>query len=291
MMKTSTGDGDEDGQRDFNVFVGAETGLLKGLHLGAKGVVVKNFHSLKQLHKEEEITCMAWGNRGGGEVITGLRNNTVRLFDPSSKSFSQSLDCSTPSCGPLRGVAKVGGGAIVTAEENGLIKVWRQEEQISFNAIKAEVAQMGKRKKRKVDSMSEESRQSRLSALKCGRTLCRMRACDSDPSVVATGGKENDLQLWDLERASEGVPIFRAKNVAPDHLQLRVPVWVSDLCFPSASSSRLVATCNGGGGHVRLYDARTAQRRPAQQLHFQGETLTAIAPTPNQDQVNFVAYF
>ncbi len=44
--------------------------------------------------------------------------------------------------------------------------------------------------------------------------------------------------------------IFRAKNVSADFLELRVPIWSSDLCFPDKHSSALVAYSNRYG-HVR----------------------------------------
>ncbi len=63
---------------DFNVFVGSEIGLLKGVSVNPKANMVKNFHSLNKLDKKEEITSMAWG-AGGGEVITGLRGGVVKV--------------------------------------------------------------------------------------------------------------------------------------------------------------------------------------------------------------------
>ena len=45
-----------------------------------------------------------------------------------------------------------------------------------------------------------------------GADVCKMRQNNETPTQVATGGKENDLKLWDLTHPSE--PIFRAKNVS-----------------------------------------------------------------------------
>jgi hypothetical protein len=66
---------------------------------------------------------------------------------------------------------------------------------------------------------------------------------------IATGGKENRLQLWDVCRP-DASPVFAAKNVKPDTLQLRVPVWVTDICFPDALSPSSVATVSRYG-HIR----------------------------------------
>lgn len=55
--------------------------------------------------------------------------------------------------------------------------------------------------------------------------------------VFAVGGRENDLVLYDLETQE---PIFRGRNVPNDFLQLRVPIWVSDMQVGVAVSSQLV---------------------------------------------------
>lgn len=45
-----------------------------------------------------------------------------------------------------------------------------------------------------------------------GPGVCRMRQDPAHPHVVATGGKENALKVWDLQGSEE--PVFRAKNVS-----------------------------------------------------------------------------
>lgn len=45
-----------------------------------------------------------------------------------------------------------------------------------------------------------------------GPGVCRMRQDPAHPHVVATGGKENALKIWDLQGSEE--PVFRAKNVS-----------------------------------------------------------------------------
>ncbi len=66
---------------DFNVFVGAESGLLKGVSISSKANLAKNFVSSKKAEssrKDEEITCMCWGNEDK-EILVGLRNRTVKV--------------------------------------------------------------------------------------------------------------------------------------------------------------------------------------------------------------------
>lgn len=63
---------------DFNVYVGAETGILKGVNVNNKGNIMKNFHNLKSLEKQFEITCCSFGD-GEGEILMGLRNQSVKV--------------------------------------------------------------------------------------------------------------------------------------------------------------------------------------------------------------------
>ena len=85
-------------------------------------------------------------------------------------------------------------------------------------------------------------------------TSC-MQASKSCHLQVATGGKENDLKVWDGNKPEK--PVFQAKNVNQntfskntylflfsryqvqnDWLDLRVPVWVSQVCFVPATGDK-----------------------------------------------------
>ena len=69
-----------------------------------------------------------------------------------------------------------------------------------------------------------------------------------------------------------------------DTLELRVPVWVADIAFPDAHAPHLVTYANKHG-HIRLYDTRSSQRRPAKQLEWKDESLTAISNTNSVNSV------
>ncbi|RMB90518.1 hypothetical protein DUI87_33119 [Hirundo rustica rustica] len=99
-----------------------------------------------------------------------------------------------------------------------------------------------------------------------------MRQDPTRPHVVGTGGKENGLKVWDLQRPGE--PLFRAKNVRNDWLDLRVPVWERDLRF--LPGSQRIVTCTGHG-QVRLYDPSTPRRRPVLDAAVGEAPLTALA--------------
>ena len=92
---------------------------------------------------------------------------------------------------------------------------------------------------------SEEEEESLV--VNAGPDLHRMRQSSSEKKIIATGGIENPLKLFDIEHKKQ---LFIAKNVKPDSLQLRVPVWVSDIGFLHGSS-KLVTTSKYG--HVRYF--------------------------------------
>ncbi len=47
--------------------------------------------------------------------------------------------------------------------------------------------------------------------IEVGENVYRMRQNPEQPHLLATGGKQNDLKIWDLQRPDEAV--FKAKNV------------------------------------------------------------------------------
>lgn len=138
----------------------------------------------------------------------------------------------------------------MTCLESGQLKVWKHDEN--------------------------------LTAVKVGSHISAMRQNPLCPSQVGTGGQKNDLKLWDLNRPDE--PIFRAKNVPNDFLDLQVPIWVTDLGFlPSQGAQARVAV--GTGYHqVRLYDTK-AQRRPVISFDFGQSPVSALAVTDNENLV------
>jgi len=254
---------------DFNVFVGAETGILKGVNVNDKASIAKNFHNLASLEKQFEITCLSYGE-SENEILLGLRNQTVKVYDVHFKSFAQCMDAKGGS-GPLVGIAR-NDGTIVTAVQSGLVVYWRSDHKSMFDAVNTEVNTMGKLKKKECD-MEEEQREKHRVQLREGKNLCKMRQNTFDSNIIGAGGKEVDLQVWDLTRPEQ--PVFRAKNVKPDKLCLRQDVWVSDLTFTGKDT---IAVCSRHG-QIRLYDQRTEKRRPVAELKWEEEQVANTAIT------------
>lgn len=98
----------------------------------------------------------------------------------------------------------------------------------------------------------------------------------SQPGVFAFGGKENDLQVVELfddkttlksfnklskDSKLSFKSIYVAKNVKPDHLDLRVPIWINQIKFVDSEndgSYKLVTTTNYG--QIRIHKTSHGKR-------------------------------
>ncbi|KAJ3190031.1 WD repeat-containing protein 74 [Gaertneriomyces sp. JEL0708] len=113
------------------------------------------------------------------------------------------------------------------------------------------------------------------------------------PHLLATGGDERDLCLWDLrtlpstseadESASataNSEPTWRAKNVKNDFLDLRVPVWITQIAFMDASESMIL--CGTGYHQLRVYNT-SAARRPVINIEVGTHPVRALSLRPVPD--------
>jgi len=93
-----------------------------------------------------------------------------------------------------------------------------------------------------------------------------MKVHPKQNNIFATGGEERELCIWDLdkmEKEDENTykiePIFTAKNVKHDFLNLRVPVWVTCIQWldDNDTTKLIIGT---GHHHIRVYDTKKARR-------------------------------
>lgn len=83
--------------------------------------------------------------------------------------------------------------------------------------------------------------------INAGENLNRMRHSCTGKNIIATGGLENRLKLFDLEKQEL---IFSEKNLPHDWLELRIPISISDLNF--LPGTQQIATV-GRYGHVKNF--------------------------------------
>ncbi|CAI5692568.1 WD repeat-containing protein 74 [Oreochromis niloticus] len=234
-----------DRSRLCSVWLGSETGILKGVSLSRKQAF--NFCNTSHLSRDQEVRALCWGDAAESELLVGCVDATVKTFSVEKGAFTESRRCGDPAEGCFSGLAALGGGALVTCAESGVLRVWR-----------------------------EEGGDEPVTQLDAGKNVCRMRQSPTNPNKVATGGKENGLKIWDLQRPEQ--PAFSAKNLRDDWLDLRRPYWVRDMAFIPDSDK--VVTCTGYH-QVHVFDPSSPQKRPVLEAEYGEYPLTALSLTPD----------
>ncbi|XP_043289692.1 WD repeat-containing protein 74-like isoform X1 [Venturia canescens] len=235
-------------KNDFDVFVGGKSGVFKGIKIDKKTCITKNIRSLMSIQAEHEVTSMTWADETEKEILLACGSKgdrSVKIYDTESGAFTTSFVCDIGK-GNIKGLARYD-DAIITAVESGHIKLWRFEGENE-------------------------------SSMETGENLERMRQSPVNKNIIATGGKEHKLQLFDLETHKR---VFEEKNVRHDWLELKVPLWISDIGF-IPRTSRIVTSSRYG--HIRLYD-HIAQRRPVINLELKDEALTTLAIASREEHI------
>ncbi|KAL0994077.1 hypothetical protein UPYG_G00117500 [Umbra pygmaea] len=228
-----------------SVWLGSETGILKGVSLSKKQAF--NFSEINCLSRDQEVCVLCWGDPQESEVLVGSVNGTVKTFSTDKGIFTETRQCGESTQGRFTGLA-VTDSALITCVETGQLRVWKEgTDTVEINA---------------------------------GQNVCRMRQNPSQCNRVATGGKENGLKVWDLERPE--TPIFTAKRVRDDWIDLPVLEWVRDMAFLPDSDK--IVTCTGHH-QVRVYDPACPQRRPVLEATFGEYPLTALSLPASRDRV------
>ncbi|KAF3834494.1 hypothetical protein F7725_027052 [Dissostichus mawsoni] len=203
-----------DSSRLCSVFLGSETGILKGVSLSRKQAF--NFCNTQHLSRDQEVRVLVWGDRAETDLLLGARDGSVKTFSLEKGSFTETRSCGDPQEGGFTG-----------------LEVWRESSS---------------------DPVAE---------VITGKNVSRMRQNPAQRNKMATGGKENGLKIWDLENP-KNPPVFSAKNLKDDWLDLKRAQWVRDIAF--IPQSEKVVTCTG-----------YHQRRPVMEMEFGDHPLTALS--------------
>ncbi|KAM9317741.1 WD repeat-containing protein 74 [Pholidichthys leucotaenia] len=227
-----------------SVWLGSETGILKGVSLSRKQAF--NFCSTSHLSRDREVRALCWGDPAESELLVGSVDGTVRTFSVEKGAFTESRRCGEPTEGCFTGLEVLRGTGLLTCTETGALRVWR-----------------------------EEGGEEPAAELQVRGNVCRMRQSPVDQHRVATGGKENGLKIWDLQRPEK--PTFSAKNLRDDWLDLRRPYWVRDMGF--IPDTEKVVTCTGYH-QIHVFDPSSPQRRPVLEAEFGEYPLTTLSLNP-----------
>ncbi|KAK9239165.1 hypothetical protein V1525DRAFT_449219 [Lipomyces kononenkoae] len=149
-----------------------------------------------------------------------------------------------------------------------------------------------------------------------GEPINAFRVHPNQPNVIAYGGKERELEISiiqnmhrresdsntdsESDRSSSwyiaAIPtgrslshrkLWKAKNVKNDELDLRVPVWISDIRFldvnrNSGTDFRVVVSTRFG--HVRVYETKYS-RKPIVNVEVGDHPLIALSPYINDNEI------
>ncbi|KAK1900591.1 WD repeat-containing protein 74 [Dissostichus eleginoides] len=227
-----------DSSRLCSVFLGSETGILKGAF---------NFCNTQHLSRDQEVRVLVWGDRAETDLLLGARDGSVKTFSLEKGSFTET-------------------GAVETRKREALLgwRSWRRGGWCS-RCLHVMVFQ--------VFQVWRESSSDPVAEVITGKNVSRMRQNPAQRNKMATGGKENGLKIWDLENP-KNPPVFSAKNLKDDWLDLKRAQWVRDIAF--IPQSEKVVTCTGYH-QVHIHDPSSPQRRPVMEMEFGDHPLTALS--------------
>ncbi|KAK9369567.1 hypothetical protein V1509DRAFT_619842 [Lipomyces kononenkoae] len=146
-----------------------------------------------------------------------------------------------------------------------------------------------------------------------GEPINAFRVHPKQPNIIAYGGKERELEIsiiqnmhpresdssesdrpssWYIAAIPTGRSlshrkVWKAKNVKNDELDLRVPVWISDIRFldvnrNSETDFRVVVSTRFG--HVRVYETKYS-RKPIVNVEVGDHPLIALSPYINDHEI------
>ncbi|CAF1169140.1 unnamed protein product [Adineta ricciae] len=246
----------------FNLLAGCESGIVKGIDTTNNGIYV--------IHKPAEtyadaITLLEWSLANDEidymQAFIATKKNNILRFSFAKESIQQIGTIKRAS--PLKGLAYLGEDRFVTCSENGCLSI---------------------------DRIRNESLESEIEA-NAGPDICRLRINPFNRTHFGTGGKENDLKIWSIEelmkneKAKNKAVIFQAKNVRPNTVRLRMPVWVTDFQFLDERNRCLVVT---GHHQIRLYDPQSSARRPVQEIEFEQCPIMSLALLHSSNNERFL---
>lgn len=232
----------------LDLYVATSTGLLKGCRLDKNRAFNINLVEAST-GRQAEITCLDWGSNKASCLLAGRRNGWVIRFNPRAGTATR-LPVQVPAGLPTIRRVLADDQLTITAWSNGCVSGHHLD-------LTSDVP---------VDPVLQ---------VQAGGHLSHMDY-SSASHLLATGGKENPLKIWDVTSPQQ--PIFCAKNVRNDWLNLRVPVWETRTEFLPGTNQVVTST---GYSQVRLYDPSSPQRRPVIELQLDDKghkyPITALA--------------
>ena len=221
------------------IWAGSELGYLKSVDPCKN--IVKNYGEWNEEGRLHAPTALTWSDAREEGVLCGTKNGRIRTFMTDTETFSKS----SRECGesPIVGIA-VHNESTLACNAKGSVSIWEGDCLMLQKEI--------------------------------GDNICTIKHNKKQSNYVAFGGKENNLKLFDIEHMEK--PVFIAKNVRNDSLDLRQSVWVTAVDFIDGEDCKIIV---GTGHHkVQIYDTRK-QRRPVDEIVWEENPITSISLAAN----------
>lgn len=241
----------------MDAWLGTTKGLLKGIDVNR--CQFTNCGSIAELDLQKEIRALRWNSERETELLIGQRCGTVKRYRLDKQTFEDVSDVSAMFGGKDDGLA-------------GLL--WIDEGSLLITCTT-----LGRLL---IENISEDETLGDMHVANHVACFCQNSA---NPCQIALGGNENDLKVYDLGRlSSDCKPIFQAKNVRNDFVDLRVPVSVTAAAFLPNTGDQPTVVVGTAHRHVRLYDTRV-QRRPIVSVTHGETSITALDIVPSSKAV------
>ncbi|KAG2183262.1 hypothetical protein INT43_006266 [Umbelopsis isabellina] len=213
------------------------------------------------VNKEEAVEKMAWATINDEKMLVIARKNgKIQFMSPEDGSIIRELIDENVCVG-----AKKEGTFIGLSVEDDLLFTASSNGQICWT-----------------DLNTDTKTTTVITSL--GKDLTCARLHPQLGHILAVGGKERELTLYDMnvlsgktdaitgietsstnnttkykkQKENEKGQIFQAKNVKNDYLDLRVPVWITDLQFVNAEATMIAVSTHYH--QIRVYDIKAARR-------------------------------
>jgi len=247
--------------KEIDILTGSETGFLKGCCVKKKSPF--NINKIEKPSKELTINALSWANHERTAVLSGCKYGSVYCYNLESSSCSQLHEDEASEKKPILRAMKYSSKDMFTtlAFNNGRIKTTKfQHDILNFSDY-------------------DGSKTTTVEEFDAGQDLYCIDQSPTNSIHIASGGKKNPLKIWDVSKPGEP-PIFSAKNVKNDWLNLHVPIWVTKSQF-TADGKRIITA--SGYAEIRLYDPLSSQRRPVLELKYEENPITAMTIRQNND--------
>ncbi len=197
--------------------------------------------------------------RSQSEVVVAHKSGTVRVLRSSG---APALSVSG-FAGPLAGAAALSDGTLLclTAEGSAhVLDIPAETESTTTTTVSVEGTQAALQVERPVESF------------------------DVSGSLLAIGGKENRLRVWDLTTKQK---VFEARNPPDDWLCLKVPMWISGLKFlPRTADAPARIAIVTRNRDVQVFElSPEADRRPVWKAVVGDDPLNCVAVSPDGTQL------